>query len=112
MIGCVTSSLPRNSGGRMNALEVGPTQRGNPAGRAAWICLVIAWVTFLVPLPGIGLFIGWPLNLVAFILAIVAMSKLGAGAGIWQLLASLIASPIFYFIGIAVLAVGFVGAAG
>jgi hypothetical protein len=89
--------------------EVG--ERDNTAGRAAWICLAIAWFTFIVPIPGIGLFIGWPLNLVAFILAIVAMSKLGAGAGIWQLLASLIASPIVYLFGILVLA-GLLGAAG
>lgn len=95
----------------MNISAAGGAQQGNTAGRASWICLAIAWVTFLVPIPGIGLFIGWPLNLVAFILAIVAMSKLGAGAGLWQLLASLIASPIFYFIGIAVLA-GVLGAAG
>lgn len=94
----------------MNA-AVGAEQPDNTAGRAAWICLAIAWVTFLVPIPGTGLFIGWPLNLVAFILAIVAMSKLGASAGIWQLLASLIASPIVYFVGIAVLA-GFFNAAG
>jgi hypothetical protein len=87
------------------------TNPGNTAGRAAWICLAIAWVTFLVPIPGIGLFIGWPLNLVAFILAIVAMSKLGANAGLWQLLASLVASPIVYFVGIAVLA-AFFSAAG
>lgn len=95
----------------MNISAAGGAQQGNTAGLASWICLAIAWVTFLVPIPGIGLFIGWPLNLVAFILAIVAMSKLGAGAGLWQLLASLIASPIFYFIGIAVLA-GVLGAAG
>ena len=76
----------------------------NTAGRAAWVCLAVAWVMFLIPLPGTGLFIGWPLNLVGFILAIVAMSKLGTPAGIWQLLASLIVSPIVYFVGLGVLA--------
>lgn len=76
----------------------------NTAGKAAWICLVIAWIAFVVPFPGTGLFVGWPLNLVAFILAIVAMSKRGASAGLWQLLASLIVSPVVYFIGVAVLA--------
>ncbi len=80
----------------------------NTAGKAAWVCLAIAWIAFIVPFPGTGLFIGWPLNLVAFILAIVAMSKSGTGAGLWQLLASLIVSPFIYFIGIAVLA-GFLG---
>ena len=87
----------------MNTFATKAAQPSNTAGRAAWICLVIAWVTFLAPIPGIGVFIGWPLNLVAFILAIVAMSKLGAGAGIWPLLASLIVSPVVYLIGVAVL---------
>jgi hypothetical protein len=83
----------------------------NTAGRAAWVCLAIAWACFVLPIPGSGLFIGWPLNLVAFILAIVAMSKRGTSAGLFPLLASLIASPIIYFIGIAVLA-GMISAAG
>lgn len=76
----------------------------SPAGKAAWICLAIAWICFLIPIPGIGLFLGWPLNLVAFILAIVAMSKGGAKKGLFQLLASLIGSPIIYFIGVGILA--------
>ena len=80
----------------------------NTAGKAAWVCLAIAWIAFIIPFPGTGLFIGLPLNLVAFILAIVAMSKSGTGAGLWQLLASLILSPLIYFIGIAFLA-GFLG---
>ena len=95
----------------MNTSAVEAVRQDNTAGRAAWICLAIAWVTFIVPFPGIGLFIGWPLNLVGFILAIVAMSKHGATAGLWQLLASLIASPVVYFSGLAVFA-GVVGAAG
>lgn len=95
----------------MNVSAGDATRRDNTAGRAAWICLAIAWAMFLIPFPGIGLFIGWPLNFVAFILAIVAMSSLGAGAGLWQLLASLIVSPVLYLIGLAVFA-AFVGAAG
>lgn len=90
----------------MNAIVL-PAPSAAP--KAAWICLVIAWVCFLVPIPGIGIFVGWPLNLAAFILAIVAMAKRGAMGGILQLLASLIVSPIFYFIGLAVLA-GTIGA--
>lgn len=83
---------------------------GSPAAsRAAWICLAIAWVCFIVPIPGIGLFIGWPLNLVAFILAIVAMAKRGAMSGLLQLLASLIASPIIYLIGLAIFGAAMTG---
>ncbi|WP_408951441.1 OB-fold protein [Lysobacter sp. Hz 25] len=95
----------------MNTTGAPTSSTPNTAGRAAWICLAIAWIAFLLPIPGIGVFIGWPLNLVAFILAIVAMSKRGALGGLWQLLASLIASPIVYFIGLAIFA-GVVGAAG
>jgi pyruvate/2-oxoglutarate dehydrogenase complex dihydrolipoamide acyltransferase (E2) component len=94
----------------MTAITGGTSDASKTTARAAWICLAIAWLCFLLPAPGIGIFIGWPLNLVAFILAIVAMAKGGTMKGLWQLLASLIASPIVYFIGLAVLA-GTVGAA-
>lgn len=83
----------------------------NPAGKAAWILLIIAWLCFLLPVPGLGLFLGLPLNLVAFILAIVALSKGGAKKGLLQLLSSLIVSPIVYFIGLAILGAGIFGAA-
>lgn len=70
--------------------------------KATWICLVIAWVLFLLPVPGAGLFVGWPLNLIAFILAIVVMTRGKVAGGLIPLLASLIASPIIYFIGLAI----------
>ena len=72
-------------------------QRRSTAGRAAWTCLIIAWVFFILPIPGFGL-VGWMLNLAAFILAIVAMAQSGAMAGLCQLLASLIISPIVYWV--------------
>ncbi|GAA5004802.1 hypothetical protein FNZ56_06750 [Pseudoluteimonas lycopersici] len=72
--------------------------------KATWVCLIVAWVLFLVPIPGAGLFVGWPLNLVAFILAIVVMARGFTSKGLIPLLASLVVSPIIYFIGIAVLA--------
>ena len=86
-----------------------PLPSSNPAGLAAWLMLGIAWLCFLIPFPGLGLLLGWPLNLVAFILAIVAMAKGGAGKGIAQLLLSLIASPAVYFAGVVIFA-GAVGA--
>jgi|HigsolmetaAR203D_1030402.scaffolds.fasta_scaffold01222_16 hypothetical protein len=85
----------------MNTATIGNTEGKNTAGRAAWVCLIIAWVAFIVPIPFAGVFVGWPLNLVAFVLAIVAMVQRGARAGLWQLLASLIVSPIIYFAGLA-----------
>lgn len=90
----------------MNAVAA---SESSAAPKAAWFCLAIAWVCFILPIPGIGLFIGWPLNLVAFILAIVAMAKRGVMGGLLQLIASLVVSPIVYFIGLAVLA-GSIGA--
>ncbi|WP_102944774.1 hypothetical protein [Stenotrophomonas sp. VV52] len=82
----------------MNATHSSGAQP-NTAGKAAWILLAIAWLCFLLPIPGSGVFIGWPVNLVAFILAIVAMSKGGTRKGVIQLLLSLVASPVVYFIG-------------
>lgn len=64
-----------------------------------------------MPLPGMGVFLGWPLNLVAFILAIVAMAKGGTRKGLMQLVLSLVVSPVVYFIGTAVM-VGAIAAAG
>ncbi|WP_313251393.1 OB-fold protein [Stenotrophomonas indicatrix] len=87
----------------MNAVA-DTTVQASPAGKAAWITLAIAWLCFLVPFPGLGLFLGWPLNLVAFILAIVAMAKGGAMKGLFQLLGSIIVSPIVYFVGLAIFA--------
>jgi len=43
--------------------------------KATWVVLLLAWLMFLLPLPGTGVLVGWPLNLVAFILAIVVMAK-------------------------------------
>jgi hypothetical protein len=71
----------------------------NASGRAAWVLLIVAWVAFLVPVPGTGLFVGLPTNLVAFILSVVAIAQRGTRAGIFQLLSSLILSPIVYLLG-------------
>lgn len=72
--------------------------------KATWITLVLAWVLFLVPVPGAGLFVGWPLNLVAFILAIVVMTRGRTAGGLIPLLCSIIVSPVIYFIGVAIFA--------
>lgn len=70
---------------------------------AGWICLGIAWVALLAPIPGTG-FVGWPLNLVAIILAIISLSKGKTLPGVLQLVGGLILSPIFYFIGVVIMA--------
>lgn len=81
-----------------------PLPSSNPAGIAAWLLLGIAWLCFLIPFPGLGMFLGWPLNLVAFVLAVVAMAKGGAGKGVAQLLLSLVAPPVVYLVGVVVFA--------
>lgn len=73
------------------------TSKRTTSGRAAWILLVTAWILFLIPFPGLGV-VGWILNFVAFILAIVALSQGGVKAGIWQLLAAIMVSPIVYWL--------------
>jgi hypothetical protein len=95
----------KRSSNEMGTTIASPSQP-NTAGKAAWICLIIAWVGFLAPLPGTSWIIGWPLNLVAFVLAIVVIARAGARAGIFPLLSSLIISPIVYFIGLALFAGG------
>ncbi len=67
---------------------------------AGWITLGITWLLFLVPIPGLGI-LGWVGNLVALILSIVVLAKGETAHGIGQLVCSLVVSPIFYFIGLA-----------
>lgn len=74
---------------------------------AGWLTLAGAWFLFLIPFPGVGM-IGWVVNLAAFILSIVVMSKGETAQGIGQLVCSLVVSPIVYFIGL-VLFVGLLG---
>ncbi|MDH4571122.1 hypothetical protein [Salinicola acroporae] len=70
--------------------------------KAVWALLIVAWICFLLPVPGIGLFVGCPLNFVAFIVAIVVITRGRTGMGITQLIVSLVVSPIIYFIGLAI----------
>lgn len=75
---------------------------------AGWLTLGGAWLMFLIPFPGLGL-LGWVVNLAAFILSIIVMSKGETAQGIGQLVCSLVVSPIVYLIGM-VLFVGVIGA--
>lgn len=73
-----------------------------PPVKAGWICLLVAWALFLIPIPGLGL-IGWALNLAAFIISIIVMVKGRVGAGVVQMVCSLAVSPIIYFAGLRIL---------
>ena len=73
-----------------------------PPVKAGWICLIVAWVLFLIPIPGLGI-IGWALNLAAFIISIIVMVKGRVGAGVAQMVCALTVSPIMYFVGLGIL---------
>src|ERR1700690_1521764 len=73
-----------------------------PPVKAGWICLIVAWALFIVPIPGLGL-IGWAFNFAAFIISIIVMVKGRVGAGVAQMICSLTVSPIIYIIGIGIL---------
>lgn len=86
----------------MNTLSI-PEKAENKVAKAAWVCLFIAWGALLLPIPVLSLLltvtVAPPLILATIVLSIIAMSKEGAEAGIWQLLGALIGSPIVYLIG-------------
>jgi len=71
--------------------------------KAMFICLIIAWIFFLIPFPFLGI-IGLVLNFAAFILSIICMAKGKTGKGILGLILSIIVSAIIYFIGLAIFA--------
>jgi hypothetical protein len=86
-----------------NEVEMTPVDSQKPPVRSGWICLIVAWALFLIPIPGIGM-IGWAFNLAAFIISIIVMVKGRVGAGVVQMVCTLAVSPIIYFIGLGILA--------
>jgi len=74
------------------------TAASSPRGpvKATWVLLILTWILFTV-FPVVGGFVGWPLNLVAFILSIVVISKGRAISGIILLLCSIIVSTLVYW---------------
>jgi predicted metal-binding membrane protein len=73
-----------------------------PPVKAGWICLIVAWALFLIPIPGLGI-IGWVLNLAAFIISIIVMVKGRVAAGVAQMVCVFTVSPVMYFIGLGIL---------
>ena len=109
----MTNSFRRNNGTALTYPEpmTGPTtqivQQSAAPVKVAAICLALAWVFALLPIPFIsfgGMLVS---NMAAFILAILCMSRNSVKSGIGVLAGSLIGTPIMYFIGLAVLASGF-----
>ncbi|MFY2764436.1 hypothetical protein [Arenimonas sp. MALMAid1274] len=76
--------------------------------KAGWIVLGLAWLLFLVPIPGLGI-LGWAVNLAALVIAIIVITKDEVAHGVGQLVCSIVVSPIVYFLGL-ILFVGVLGA--
>ncbi len=70
--------------------------------KAGWVCLVVAWALFIIPIPGLGV-IGWAVNLAAFIISIIVMVKGRVATGVAQMVCALTASPVIYLIGLGIL---------
>ena len=66
--------------------------------KTGWICLIIGFVLFLLPIPlfGLGLLVAGGLCTAALVMSIIGMSKGFGGLGL--LLTSLIGTPIVYFL--------------
>ncbi|MDR1519109.1 MAG: hypothetical protein LBU23_03065 [Planctomycetota bacterium] len=67
--------------------------------KTMWICMILGWVMFMMPIPG-TVFIACPLNLAAFILAIVCVVKSRVGQGVIGLFGTTVLPIVFYFIGL------------
>lgn len=74
--------------------------------KSAIICLVLAWVFAVLPIPFISFGGMIVFNIAAFILAIICMSKNSVKPGVGVLAGSLVGTPLMYFIGLAVLGAG------
>lgn len=77
---------------------------------AMWICLALAWVFFIIPIPG-TIFIAGPLNLAALVLAIVCLTRSATLHGVLGLIGTTVVSAIAYIIGLTLMTVGAVALA-
>lgn len=77
-----------------------------------WLCLVLGWGVLLLPIPLVSTLLGFGLELVAFILAIMLIVRQRKLHGVLGLLASVVITPIVYLVGIVVLAAALSAAGG
>ncbi|MDR2711229.1 MAG: hypothetical protein LBB65_07925 [Burkholderiales bacterium] len=85
-----------------NQIETPSVEAKKAPVAAMWIVMILAWVCFLLPFPFTGIFIGAPLTLAAFILAIVCLAKNRVAHGVIGLFGTLIVSTVLFFAGGAV----------
>lgn len=76
---------------------------------AMWICMILAWFFFIIPVP-FTVFLAGPLNIAAFVLAIICLVRSRILHGVLGLIGTIVVSGICYMIGLtltaAALAVG------
>lgn len=71
--------------------------------KAAFICLFLAWGMAILPIPFISMWGMITFNIIAFILAIICMSKNAVKNGGMVLAGTIVGTPIMYFVGLAVM---------
>lgn len=92
-----------------NSIAQTPTQNTAPV-KAAFICLFLAWAMAILPIPFVSWWGMFTFNIIAFILAIICMSKNAVKNGGIVLAGTIVGTPVMYFIGLAVMG-GMVGSA-
>lgn len=78
--------------------------------KAAVICLILAWIFALLPIPLISMMGMTVMNVAALILAVICMSKSAVKQGVGILAGSLVGTPIMYFLGLALMSAGILSA--
>lgn len=78
--------------------------------KAAFICLFLAWAMAILPIPFVSWWGMFTFNIIAFILAIICMSKNAVKNGSMVLAGTIVGTPIMYFVGLAVMG-GMIGSA-
>jgi hypothetical protein len=81
-----------------NSALVHPSEASRAPVKAAVICLVIAWIAALAPIPFLSSLLMWAFNLIAFILGIICIARQRVFPGAAVIAGTLIGTPILYFL--------------
>lgn len=71
--------------------------------KAAFICLFLAWAMAILPIPFVSWWGMFTFNIIAFVLAIICMSKNAVKNGGMVLAGTIVGTPVMYFVGLAVM---------
>ena len=93
----------------MENQAVAPSPTNSAPVKAAVVCLILAWIFALLPIPFISMMGMIAMNIVAFILAVICLTKSAVKPGVGVLVGSLVVTPLMYFLGLAVLGAGLGG---